>query len=328
MRRVDCRTDFRINVAAMSAYTIRMLVADNSRTVLMFFKHIVERSTMPIELVTAETGAACREILAQGAVDLAFIDINMPEMSGLEAVGRARFGGNQTFVTLMSGKASEDRFDVARQIRAYEYLVKPFTAADVEVILRNYRTVSKRMKALIVDDTKTIRRILRRVLTRSIFRLDIQDAGSGERAVAMCRDTAFDLILLDVNMPGLDGIETLRQIRARDTDCKVVMISAEHNDDLVARALELGAAAFLHKPFFAHDVDRALHKALGLKLPGLTASLPERTPRRTRQDEVCLPDDNPDAAVTLVNLDDVARWGIEDGADEEADGGGVATLTR
>ena len=267
-----------------------MLVADDSAAVQMFFRNIVDRSRIAIELITAGSGAECKRILEQGDIDVAFIDVNMPDMSGLDAVGPARAGDKKAFVTVMSGTATAERLDMARRTQAYEYLVKPFTAADVEGILRNYRQISKRRKTLIVDDTKTMRRILRRVLERSVFRLDIDEAESGERAVALCRDGGFDLVLLDFNMPGLNGIETLERIRSSEPDCKVIMISAEHNEEQVRRALALGAAAFLHKPFFAHDVDRSLHTALGLKIPGLTANSPERAPAASLPD-VCMPDD-------------------------------------
>jgi DNA-binding NtrC family response regulator len=256
----------------VSQYSIKMLVADDSRTVQLFFKNIVERSPLPIELMTADTGRECMMFLEQGGIDLAFIDVNMPEMSGMEAVGRARFRGNKTFVTLMSGKASGERFEVARQVRAYEYLVKPFTVADVEQILKTYRRVSVRMKTLIVDDTRTIRRIIRRVLERSVFRLAIEEAEDGASALAHLDDGGLDLVFLDCNMPGLDGLETLERIRSRDPQVKVIMISAEHDERKVRKALDLGACAFLEKPFFASDIDRALHAALGLKLPELASS--------------------------------------------------------
>ncbi|HVX92070.1 MAG TPA: response regulator [Xanthobacteraceae bacterium] len=255
----------------MSSYTIKMLVADDSRTVQMFFKNVVERSPLPIELMTADNGRECMMFLEQGGIDVAFIDINMPEMSGMEAVGRARFKGNKTFVTLMSAKASAPRFELARQIRAYDYLVKPFTAADLEAVLKTYRRVSVRMKTLIVDDTSTIRRIIRRVLERSIFRLAIEEAADGESALAHIGDGGFDLVFLDCNMPGLDGIATLEAIRSREPHVKVIMISAEHSDERMRQVLDRGACAFLAKPFFAADIDRALHAALGLKLPELAA---------------------------------------------------------
>ena len=100
--------------------TIKMLVADDSRTVQRFFKDVVAGAPLPIELVTADTGVECMMMLEQGGIDIAFIDVHMPEMSGMEAVSRARFKGNRTFNTLMSSKADPRRLKVARQNRAYE----------------------------------------------------------------------------------------------------------------------------------------------------------------------------------------------------------------
>jgi len=252
----------------MAAYSIKMLVADDSRTIQLFFKNVVEQSSLPIELMTADTGPECMMLLEQGGVDLAFIDVNMPEMSGMEAVSRVRFKGNKTFVILMSGKVDARRYEVARQIKAYEYLIKPFSAPDIESILKTYQRVSVRMRTLIVDDSRTIRFVIKRVLERSVFRLAIEEVASGERAVARLNDV-FDLVFLDYNMPGLDGLDTLERIRANSPDTKIIMISAERNDENVRKALDRGAVTFLHKPFFARDVDRALHTALGLKVPDL-----------------------------------------------------------
>jgi CheY-like chemotaxis protein len=282
------------------AYSIKMLVADDSSTVQLFFKNVVERSSLPIELMTADNGREAMVLLEQGGIDIAFIDVNMPEMSGMEAVSRVRFKGNRTFVILMSGKADARRYEVARQIGAYEYLVKPFGAADIESILKTYQRVSVRMHTLIVDDSRTIRLVIKRVLERSVFRLMIEEVENGERAVARLNDGIFDLIFLDYNMPGLDGAETLDRIRAKSPDTKVIMISAERNDDHVRKALDRGAVTFLHKPFFARDVDRALHTALGLKVPNLVSQ--EDPALQPRQGELCPADAEPE----------LAEWGIAD----------------
>jgi CheY-like chemotaxis protein len=303
----------------MLPYAVKMLVADDSKTVQLFFRKIVERSRWPIELVTADNGRECMMLLEQGGVDLAFIDINMPEMSGMEAVSRARFNGDKTFIALMSGKASQSRFEVARQIRAYEYLVKPFSEAQVEDIIKTYRQIAVPRKTLIVDDNRTIRRIIRRVLDRSVFRLSIEEAASGERAVKNFAETNYDLVFLDYYMPGLNGQETLEQLRARSSDVKVIMISAERDEDHVREAMEKGACDFLHKPFFASDIDRALHSAFGLKLPGLATYDADHPVTAIKSSPALCPVDAGSMQVNEAFLDDETSW--EDGV--EADEIGV-----
>jgi CheY-like chemotaxis protein len=265
----------------MSLLPIRMLVADDSRTVLRFFEDVVAESRFPIELVAAQSGDECMAFLDQGDIGLAFIDVHMPGMSGLEALGRARFNGNKTFVTLMSSRVDAPRVELARQLRVYEYLIKPFTADDVTAILKTYRRVATRMRGLIVDDSRTMRLLVRRVIDRSIFRFDLEEAGDGTNALARFDHGSFDLVFLDYNMPGLNGIETLERVLARDSGTKVIMISAERDDAHVRQAEALGASGFLYKPFFRVDVDQALHRALGLKLPGLAATPSHHSIKRT-----------------------------------------------
>ena len=284
----------------MSPLPIRMLVADDSRTVLRFFEDVVAQSPLPVELVTAQTGGECITFLEQDNIGLAFIDVHMPDMSGLEALGRARFNGNKTFVTLMSTRVDAPRFELARQLRVYEYLIKPFTADDVTTILKTYRRVATRMRALIVDDSRTMRLLVRRVIERGIFRLEVEEASDGKTALARFDHDSFDLVFLDYNMPGLNGIETLEQVLTRDPGTKVIMISAERDEEHVRQAEELGASAFLYKPFFRADVDRALHRALGLKMPGL-AGLTSHSIKRVL---VCPSDQDEEAS----EIHDVESW--------------------
>jgi CheY-like chemotaxis protein len=270
----------------------RMLVADASEAVHAFFKGVADRSSMPIDITTASTGTECLDLLGRGRFNLAFIDVNMPEMSGMEALGRARAQGNRIFAALMSSKVTDERLDLARQLKAYEYLVKPFTDADVGAILKAYQQVAVPMATLIVDDSRTIRRVIRQVLEDGLFRMSIEEAFDGETALRRFKGGGYDFVFLDYAMPGLNGLETMDAILAGAPKAKVIMISAMHDANLENEALAHGAIAFLQKPFFSVDVSRAVHKALGLKMPSLTANWsPERKPRT----EVCPVDDREDA---------------------------------
>jgi CheY-like chemotaxis protein len=258
-----------------------MLVADASDAVQAFFKDAADRSPMSIEVTSARTGPECLDLLCKGAFNLAFIDVNMPDVSGMEALGQARALGNKTFVALMSAKVTDARLDLARQLKAYEYLVKPFTAGDVGVILKAYQHVIVPMATLIVDDSRTIRRVIRQVLEDAVFRLSIEEAVDGETALQRFRGGGYDIVFLDYAMPGLNGLETLDAILLAEPKAKVIMISAMPDANLENQALAHGAIAFLPKPFFTVDVSRAVHKALGLKMPGLTANWsPERDTKK------------------------------------------------
>jgi two-component system, chemotaxis family, chemotaxis protein CheY len=268
-----------------------MLVADASDAAQAFFQDVAEHSRMRIEITPARNGHECLSMLADGRFNLAFIDVNMPVMSGMEALGRARALGNKTFVVLMSGKVTDERLNLARHLRAYEYLVKPFTVEDVSAILKAYQQVMVPIATLIVDDSRTIRRVIRQVLEDAVFKLTIEEAADGESALKRFKDGGYDIVFLDYAMPGLNGIETLDAIRSREPKAKVVMISAMPDGNIEKQALDHGAIAFLPKPFFSVDVSRAVHKALGLKMPSLTANW---SPELKRRKEVC-PAENEDS---------------------------------
>ena len=250
---------------------IRVLVADDASTVHSFFASTLAGWSDPIDLVSAHDGRECMEKLEHGGIDLAFIDINMPEMSGLEAVGVARFRGVKTFVTLMSVRASEARFQLARQLKAYEFLVKPFGASDIENVMRTFQRVSAPTKALIVDDSATVRRMIQKIAAGSIFRVTSEEAADGTSAIEKFAEGKHDIVFLDCNMPGIDGLQTLTELRARSPLARVIMISSERNEERMRIAQQLGAIDFIYKPFYAPDVDRVLHKAYGLAPPGLVA---------------------------------------------------------
>jgi len=76
----------------------------------------------------------------------------------------------------------------------------------------------------------------------------VAEAATGEQALDLCQQQAFDVVLMDVRMPGLNGVETFRKIRRYQDGTKVILMSTYHVDDLKRTALEEGAVAFLPKP--------------------------------------------------------------------------------
>jgi CheY-like chemotaxis protein len=258
----------------MQNFKLKVLVADDSRLVHDVFNQISGHSPIPFDVVSADDGQQCWDTLSRGGIHLAFIDVNMPEMSGMEAVGKARTGGNKTFVTLMSANANQRRMQLAQQLRVYEFLAKPFTTEQVMTIVKTYCRVTVPSNALVVDDSATVWRIIRKVFANSIFNIDVTEAGDGQTALDYCENGEFDVVFLDCNMPGLAGTATLERLLERDPGVKVIMISGERNETRRRWALERGAAAFLYKPFNATDVDRELHALFGLRTPQLAGIEP------------------------------------------------------
>lgn len=105
---------------------------------------------------------------------------------------------------------------------------------------------------LIVDDEHSMRETLSDILESRDY--TVSTAATGEAAVEMCAKKTYDVVLMDVRMPGLNGVEAFRQIRRHQEGVRVIMMSAYSVDDIKQVALEEGAVAFLEKPLDVEDV--------------------------------------------------------------------------
>ncbi|MCX5905276.1 MAG: sigma 54-interacting transcriptional regulator, partial [Proteobacteria bacterium] len=111
---------------------------------------------------------------------------------------------------------------------------------------------------LIVDDELATRESLRMILKRQY---DLMLAASGEEALIMLETRQPDLILLDIIMPGIDGMETLRRIKEKNRKQQVVMITATKTVKTAVEAMKLGAFDYLEKPFDVNEITRVVEEA-------------------------------------------------------------------
>ena len=116
-------------------------------------------------------------------------------------------------------------------------------------------------RVLIVDDALFMRTMLRNIFVESGFDV-VGEAGSGIEAVERYRELAPDLTTMDIVMPELNGIESLKRIMALDPRARVVMCSALGQESLIIEALEAGARDFIVKPFKPAKVVEVAQKIL------------------------------------------------------------------
>ncbi|GAB6189149.1 hypothetical protein JCM30566_08880 [Marinitoga arctica] len=102
-------------------------------------------------------------------------------------------------------------------------------------------------KILVVDDDNVIRNVLKKFLEQAKYDVDL--AEGGVKAIEMIKNTEYDVILLDIIMEDLDGIEVLRKAKKISPLTTVVMMTAYSSPDYVLHALTLGATDFIEKPF-------------------------------------------------------------------------------
>jgi two-component system chemotaxis response regulator CheY len=113
------------------------------------------------------------------------------------------------------------------------------------------------IRTLIVDDSSVMRKIVERALRQAdLDPLVVHEAGSGIEGLEVLKVKQVDLILSDINMPSMDGLEFLRQVRAQNLapDVPIVMITTESSEEHVKQAIQAGAQGYIRKPFTAEQV--------------------------------------------------------------------------
>ena len=115
----------------------------------------------------------------------------------------------------------------------------------------------KEVRALIVDDSSVMRKIVERSLRQAgLDPLIVREAGTGLEGLEVLRANRVDLILTDINMPSMDGLEFVREIKAQNLapGVPVVMITTESSEEHVKQAIVAGARGYIRKPFTAEQV--------------------------------------------------------------------------
>lgn len=119
------------------------------------------------------------------------------------------------------------------------------------------------MKVLIVDDSGTMRAIEKRCFIKlGIAEADITEAENGQKALDVFRSEAFDVVLTDWNMPVMDGLQLVKEIRASDAKVPVLMVTTEAERERVVSAIQAGVSDYLVKPFTPGDLEAKIKKCV------------------------------------------------------------------
>jgi two-component system chemotaxis response regulator CheY len=119
------------------------------------------------------------------------------------------------------------------------------------------------VNVMIVDDLAFIKIVLRDILEKAGFRV-VGEASNGDEAIRVYLDKRPDVVLMDITMPGMDGLTALKKIREHDPKARVIICSALGQQRLIVQAIQLGAKDFIVKPFQPQRIISALKKALDI----------------------------------------------------------------
>ena len=219
----------------------KILVVDDDMGMRLTLEGIIEDEGYSV--LAAEDGYQALELAKSTPFALIFMDIRMPGMSGVETYRRIKEVSPGSVVVMMTGFSVEDLIKEALEEGPYAVLYKPLA---VEQIIDILQTVLKTTFVLVVDDRATDRMTLCTILEDRGY--NVFEATDGLHALALAGQRHYDVILMDIRMPGMDGVTTLEEIKKIDPKVKVIFITGYDLENPVREALLKGAHTVMTKP--------------------------------------------------------------------------------
>jgi DNA-binding NtrC family response regulator len=238
--------------------SVRILLvcgSDDDRDVM---RRGAAKATLPVDICEAENAGKAIGFIDGGDVDLVFVDAAIPPSDQNRITKAARDAGNDPLVVLMVTGAG----GIASVCDATA--PKPRNTAEAEMLLERISHARVPCRALVVDDSSTMRSIVKKILMACRFSLELAEADDGVKGIEQVKAGGVDVVFLDYNMPGLNGLATLTELKRAKPQVDVVIMTSAQDQAIADRALRAGASAFLQKPFYPADIDAVLYARYGM----------------------------------------------------------------
>ncbi len=202
------------------------------------------------KVTTISNGADAIEVARKQKPDLILLDFKLAGMDGLETLKRIRSFDRRTKIIMLTGMGSEELEREARLQGASGFLRKTLGIDVIVKAINNTLEAKKGRQAdkiLVVDDDRAVSSLIKDFLQKKGFNVSV--ASSGEEALGKFKAENPLLVLLDVKLPGMDGMVTLKRLREIDEGVGVIMVTGARDQETFEEAKKLGAYEYIVKPF-------------------------------------------------------------------------------
>jgi DNA-binding NtrC family response regulator len=270
-----------------------VLIVDDDPALLAALPEALRLRMAGVTVDNADSGAAALDRIAARDYDAIVIDVKMPGMDGLALLAEIRARRPDTPVLMITGHGEHALAIQALRGGAYDFIQKPidrdhFVAAlsramrahalnrrvkdrqvalerctgELEQIVEKFVPGSEQPRVLIVDDDPALLQALPQALQLRMAEATVETADSAAVALERIAARDYDAIVTDIKMPGMDGLALLAEIRRRQPDTPILIITGHGEYDLSVRALRGGAYDFIQKPIDRDHFVATLYRAI------------------------------------------------------------------
>jgi DNA-binding NtrC family response regulator len=269
----------------------QVLVMEDESSVAQGLKMVLQEEGYDVDL--ASTGRSALDKMKQGGFDLLVADLRLPDMDGMEVIREVKGKRPEIKVIIITGYGSVSSAVDAMKLGVSDYLAKPFWDDDfkaaVEKALRGRKDVhlkehpdivdtgegpslmesiretpqaepKRQPQVLLMEDESNLAQGLRMVLTEEGYGVDL--APTGHSAMDSLRKRSFDLLVADLRLPDIDGMDVIREVRDKRPETEVIVITGYGSVASAVESMKLGAFDYLSKPFTEDEFRTAVEGAL------------------------------------------------------------------
>lgn len=249
---------------ALAAQTKNVLIVDDDHLICEQLKKELRRNFFHV--VTASNGTeALRTNLCD--TDIVLLDVKLPDISGLEILSQIKHEHPDCEIIVITGYGTQEIAIQALRRGAIDYIEKPI---DPEVMtaalgramekIRERAELAYKHVILIIDDDEELLRLLSRFIKREGF--DVLAASCGEDGLAVLEKSKVDVVVSDIKMQGLGGIDVLETVKRMYQDIEVIMVTGFGEQELAVHCLRAGASDYLQKPIHLDELIFSINRAI------------------------------------------------------------------
>ncbi len=229
-----------------------ILIVDDNVSLVRTMSFVLKRKGFTV--VTASDGPEAIERVREMPFGIILLDIKMPVMDGVETHREIKKIRPEAVVVMMTAYSVEDMVREALRDGAYGIIYKPVAMDKVIALIEESSKAKQGSLIMVVDDDPAISSTLKNILAGKGYRVGV--AASGEEAIDMAQKKAYDIAIIDMKLPAINGLETYLALKQVNPGLIAIMMTAYRQEmaDLVEQALRNDAYTCLYKPFDMDDV--------------------------------------------------------------------------
>lgn len=244
---------------------IKILAVDDEPGICQLIKETF--APIGFTVLTANNGKDALSVVKKENPKLVFLDVRMMGLTGLDVLKEIKAYDKSIRVIMLTVATDTATRTKALELGADQYITKPFMSDHLEEVARKEITELlkehkiEEPRILVVDDEADVCERMAELISRH-FACKVDTALNGREALDKLKKDKTDLVVLDIRMPGLSGIDVIKEMVKFTPETKILAVSAYDSQDVANEALKYGAVDFIHKPQTSEGIERKVRDIL------------------------------------------------------------------